>query len=251
MNLVEIPADIAQVCHRLSQVTYENLTKIIRYDQGGSADRAQQMDDSFHNDLDQWMGGGTCFAITWHLYQELQTLGYAPQLLMGHKRKERNVHCALRLEAHGVEWFMDPGYMIFDPIAIPLPLHETFVPLLPNQVRLVRQDDLTGLALWTGSAQQPFKLRFEFPYAGVDVEEFRLHWRQSFSFAMMRYPVLNRLDRELGVQYYFQKENLVIRDAQGSRLQRIAPENQVQSLAEIFRLEPQVIQQALGILRKI
>lgn len=247
--MIQVPSDIQNLCDRLANVTYENLTKIIRYAQGGSADRAQQLDDSFHNDLDHWMGGGTCFAITWHLYQELTQLGYAPQLLMGHKRKERNIHCALRLQASSQEWFFDPGYMIFDPIALPFPAGQTFAPLQPNQVRLERTMDGSGLALWTGSVAQPFKLRFEFPYEGVDVPEFREHWRNSFSFEMMRYPVLNRLDREKGIQYYFQKSNLVVRDAHGSRLEKIDPSRQVEVLSSIFQVDAQVVQEALRILK--
>ena len=89
--------EILDLCERVSHVTYENLTKIIRYSQAKSADAARKLDDSYENDLDAWMGGGTCFSLTWHLYQELLRMGYKPKLLMGDKRIEKNVHCALLL----------------------------------------------------------------------------------------------------------------------------------------------------------
>ncbi|HSQ42435.1 MAG TPA: hypothetical protein VLM37_09170, partial [Fibrobacteraceae bacterium] len=85
-----IPEDILGLCAQFSEVTYENLGKILRFAKSGSADAAQRLDDCFQNDLDQWMGGGTCFSLTWHLRQRLQILGYTSRLLMGHKRKERN-----------------------------------------------------------------------------------------------------------------------------------------------------------------
>lgn len=270
---------ILDLCNRLSNVTYENLTKIIRLESTGSATAARNLDDSDQNDIDTWMGGGTCFSMTWHLYQSLRDMGLNPRLVMGHKRKERNIHCALilpdetaessSLVSHSTphishllpkEFLFDPGYLIFDPLPIPLPkpfgAGEALFPLVPNSVRLVRPD-MDSMELWTGGAlrtdgsiSSPMKLRFEYPVAGVSVEEFKQHWSESFYREMMTYPVLNRLDRERGVQYYYQKGNLVTRDANGSRMERIAEPERVEKLSEIFRLSPELVSRALGILSK-
>ena len=248
---------ILDLCNRLSHVTYENLTKIIRLDATGSATGARNLDDSDRNEIDSWMGGGTCFSMTWHLYQELSSMGFRPRLVMGHKRKERNIHCALILPDHtgfaSNEFLFDPGYLIFDPLPIPLPqplgTGEAFFPLVPNCVKLVRPS-IEGMELWTGGAGGPMKLRFEYPVAGVSVEEFKQHWSESFYREMMTYPVLNRLDRERGIQYYYQKGNLVIRDKDGSRMERIEESARVGKLSEIFNLKPELIEQALGILKK-
>ena len=70
-------AHILSICEQLSTTTYENLTKIIRFSKAQSADQARNFDDSFQNDLDFWMGGGTCFSMTWHLYQQLQKLSFS------------------------------------------------------------------------------------------------------------------------------------------------------------------------------
>ena len=270
---------ILDLCNRLSHVTYENLTKIIRLESTGSATAARNLDDSDQNDVDTWMGGGTCFSMTWHLYQSLRDMGLNPRLVMGHKRKERNIHCALILPdetaepssliSHSIshishfsskEFLFDPGYLIFDPLPIPLPkpfgAGEALFPLVPNSVRLVRPD-MDSMELWTGGAirgdgsiSSPMKLRFEYPVAGVSVEEFKQHWSESFYREMMTYPVLNRLDRERGVQYYYQKGNLVTRDANGSRMERIAEPERVGKLSEIFGLSPELVSKALGILSK-
>jgi len=269
---------INELCDKLSKVTYENLTKIIRLDQTGSSTAAQKLDDSFQNDVDAWMGGGTCFSMTWHLYQALTDMGLHPRLVMGHKRKERNIHCALILPdetpdattalsnviasaakqskqslSSVQEYLFDPGYLIFEPLPIPLPppfgTGSAFFPLVPNCVRLDRPDN-ESMSLWTGGAGAPMKLRFDYPVAGVSVEEFKQHWNESFYREMMTYPVLNRLDREKGVQYYYQKGNLVTRDAHGSRMEKIEVPNRVETLSKIFGLKPELIDQALGILDK-
>jgi hypothetical protein len=67
---------------------------------------------------------------------------------------------------------------------------------------------------------------------------------------MMTYPVLNRLDRERGVQYYYQKGNLVTRDAKGSRIEKIEESARVETLSRIFGLKPDLIDRALHILHK-
>ena len=299
---------VVDLCNQISNITYENLTKIIRLEQTGSATGARKLDDSDQNDIDSWMGGGTCFSMTWHLYQTLTDMGFKPRLVMGHKRKERNIHCALilpdpdsnvTLEAQSADrahngsyrslhslqddksnlfsrsvspasgtgaplsslvsrlssnsYLLDPGYLIFDPLQMPLPqpfdTGEAFFPLSPNCVRLVRPT-LESMELWTGGAGAPMKLRFEYPVEGVSVEEFKHHWNESFYREMMTYPVLNRLDREKGIQYYYQKGNLVVRSSTGSQMKRIEPADRVQTLSDIFKLSPSIIEQALQILEK-
>ncbi len=255
---------VVDLCNQISNITYENLTKIIRLEQTGSATGARKLDDIDQNDIDSWMGGGTCFSMTWHLYQALTDMGFKPRLVMGHKRKERNIHCALILPDHDAslitnhqplttEYLLDPGYLIFDPLPMPLPqpfgTGEAFFPLSPNCVRLVRPT-LESMELWTGGAGAPMKLRFEYPVEGVSVEEFKHHWNESFYREMMTYPVLNRLDREKGVQYYYQKGNLVVRNATGSKMTKIAPADRVQTLSDIFKLSPTIIEKALNILEK-
>lgn len=255
---------VVDLCNQISNITYENLTKIIRLEQTGSATGARKLDDSDQNDIDSWMGGGTCFSMTWHLYQTLTDMGFKPRLVMGHKRKERNIHCALILpdpdaslitnhQPLTTEYLLDPGYLIFDPLPMPLPqpfgTGEAFFPLSPNCVRLVRPT-LESMELWTGGAGTPMKLRFEYPVEGVSVEEFKHHWNESFYREMMTYPVLNRLDREKGVQYYYQKGNLVVRNATGSKMTKIDPADRVQTLSDIFKLSPTIIEKALNILEK-
>lgn len=250
---------INEICDRLSKVTYENLTKIIRLEQTGSSSAAQKLDDSFQNDVDAWMGGGTCFSMTWHLYQVFTDMGFNPRLVMGHKRKERNIHCALILPTTDpqtqipCEYLFDPGYLIFEPLPIPLPPPfgpgTAFFPLVPNCVRLDRPSQ-EAMSLWTGGAGAPMKLRFDYPVEGVSVEEFKLHWNESFYREMMTYPVLNRLDRERGIQYYYQKGNLVTRDANGSRMERIEAPARVETLSRIFDLKPELVERALHILEK-
>ncbi len=242
---------IQSICRDLSQITYENLTKIIRYADSGDARSARIADDSFQNDADAWMGGGTCFSMTWHLYQKLAEEGLKPRLMMGHKRKEKNIHCGLRLSLDGKNYFFDPGYLIFDPLEMPESFltakSSAFFPLTPNQVRLDRENGV--LSLFTGMNLHSMKLRFEFPEEGVEERDFHRFWTESFDREMMTYPVLNRLDRENGIQYYYQKGNLMTRDSTGSRMEKIPEEQQIPVLSRLFSLSPDTVERALTVLK--
>lgn len=246
--------NIAEICRKLSSVTYENLTKIVRYEIAGGASAARDLDSCFENDLDAWMGGGTCFSMTWFLDQKLKALGLSTKLLMGHKRKEKNIHCALLFFYEGKRYLCDPGYLIFEPLEIPSwnfeneNKGEAFFPLTPNAVRLCAKRE--RLELWTGLLNQPMKLRFVFDWEGVSEKEFRMYWSESFSREMMTYPVLNKLDSERGVQYYFQKGNLLIRDSTGSRLEKIERAEQAKTISKVFGLSEELAERALSILDK-
>ncbi|NLO23797.1 MAG: hypothetical protein GX116_05645 [Fibrobacter sp.] len=239
---------IIELCEKLSNTTYENLSKIIRLEAAGSGQKAKQLDDSMQNDLEFWMGGGTCFSMTWFLYQSLLDLGLKATLIMGHKKNHRNTHCALILTYQRKEYFLDPGYLIFDPLEIPrLENPNSMFPLRPNSVQLTRTKD--SLFLYTGSFQAPMKLRFEFDLAGVSLLDYNRYWEESFYKEMMEYPVLNRLDKKNGIQYYYQKGNLVTRTGEGSKIQKIEEDQQVRVLSELFHLKPEIVEKALLILK--
>ena len=200
---------LLSLCNSSSLWIYENLTKILKVGEDG---------------------GNTCFGLTMRLYRELVKLGYSPKLLLGHKRHIKNVHCALSIIDNGTELFLDPGYLIFDPL--PIPLKTATFPLQPNWVRLEREGE--NLSLWTGVANESAKFRFYFPLQGCTMQEFNLAWEQSYIGESMKYLVFNKLDKKTNTQYYYQNGKLLIRTPTGAVQQK---ENRIDVLANIFGLE--------------
>jgi hypothetical protein len=209
------------LCDSSSLWIYENLTKILRVDEDG---------------------GNTCFGLTMRLYDELVKLGYAPKLLLGHKKHIKNVHCALTIMDNETELFIDPGYLIFDPLPVPpnIPqLNKTVFPLQPNWVRLERDGE--NLCLWTGIANEPAKFRFYFPLQGVSMHEFNLAWEESYTGESMKYLVLNKLDKKAGTQYYYQNGKLLIRGPEGSTQRKVEDEGKTKLLSEMFGLNEELL----------
>jgi hypothetical protein len=205
---------------------YENLTKILRVGEEG---------------------GNTCFGLTMRLHKKLVKLGYAPKLLLGHKKHIKNAHCALSVVDRGVELFLDPGYLIFDPLPIPPNISQqnkiTFS-LQPNWVRLEREGE--NLCLWTGIANEPAKFRFYFPLNGCSMQEFNTAWEESYIGESMKYLVFNKLDKKTATQYYYQNGNLLIRTPNGSTRQKIESKNGIEILSDIFGLNKNLLSTQLN-----
>ncbi|MDR2581244.1 MAG: hypothetical protein LBC85_09665 [Fibromonadaceae bacterium] len=226
-----LSAPLLSLCNSSSLWIYENLTKILRADEDG---------------------GNTCFGLTMRLYNELVKLGYAPKLLLGHKKFVKNAHCALTIIDKGIELFLDPGYLIFDPLPVPpnIPqLNKSTFPLQPNWVRLERDGE--NLSLWTGVANEPAKFRFYFPLPGVSMQEFNLAWEESYEGESMKYLVLNKLDKKTSSQYYYQNGKLLLRTPSGASRQEIAPAQRPELLHSIFGVSKDLLDNSLRLLHRI
>jgi len=213
-----LSAPLLFLCNSSSIWIYENLTKILRVGEEG---------------------GNTCFGLTMRLHKELVKLGYAPKLLLGHKKYLKNAHCALSIIDNETELFLDPGYLIFDPLPIPpnIPqLNKATFPLQPNWVRLERDGE--NLSLWTGVANEPAKFRFYFPLNGCSMQEFNLAWEESYTGESMKYLVFNKLDKKTNTQYYYQNGKLLTRTPNGSTQQKT--ENK-ELLSDIFGLDKNLL----------
>ena len=205
---------LLKLCHSSSFWIYENLTKILRVDGDG---------------------GNTCFGLTMRLHKELVKLGYAPKLLLGHKKFIKNVHCALTIADNETELFLDPGYLIFDPLPVPPNIrgaNKITFPLQPNWVRLERDGE--NLLLYTGVANEAAKFRFYFPLREVSMQEFNMAWEESYTGESMKYLVLNKLDKNTNTQYYYQNGKLLIRTSSSANRQEIEPARIAQTLHDIF-----------------
>jgi hypothetical protein len=181
------------------------------------------------------------------LHKELVKLGYAPKLLLGHKKYVKNAHCALSIVDSGTELFLDPGYLIFDPLPIPpnIPqLNKTTFPLQPNWVRLERDNE--NLSLWTGVANEAAKFRFYFPLKGCSMQEFNLAWEESYTGESMKYLVFNKLDKKTSTQYYYQNGKLLTRTPSGAVQRKIESEDRVELLAGIFGLDRDLLCKVKG-----
>lgn len=246
------PEAARALLRELAALPYENLSKIVAHHAGKTAGRTPEGVLSFST---SWLEdhartglGGTCFALTHWLKLRLDALGFSTAYLMADKRIEPNIHCGLVFVRDGSPdtWLLDPGYLIFDPIPLPSAGLSVELFLSPNAVRI---EDISAEGvwrLWTGP-RGGLKHRFDFRKQPVNAEEFQRHWEASYSWPMMRYPVLNRVKD--GTQYYLQNNNLLVRTTEAGEMRKLAPEEVRAAAVEIFGLPRGLVEEALGLLR--
>jgi arylamine N-acetyltransferase len=257
------PASVLTLLSDLSALPYENLSKIVARHEGKSSGKTREgilsFSDSWLEDHANTGLGGTCFALTHWLKRRMDALGYATAYLMADKpapawmtskegagRIESNIHCALIFLHEGRSWLLDPGDLIFEPLALPAAGLSVEAFLSPNVVRV---EDVEGAwRLWTGPRgdSKGLKHRFDFRKDPVSAEEFQRHWEASYDWPMMRYPVLNRVKD--GTQYYLQKNNLLIRTADSGEMRKLSDAELRDAAVEIFGLPRGLVDTAFGVL---
>ncbi len=241
----KFPLAILKILRELSEIPYENLSKIVGYAESQQTEKAVDFQNAWLQKAAEQGLGGTCFSLTYHLHERLQAIGFASQFIMGDKITQKNIHCGLLIDWDAKKYLLDPGYLIYDPLLLPENGLVTQQWVAPNAIRL--DDGVDYWRLYTGKPNE-LKHRFDFRKQAVGEAEFIQHWESSYAFEMMNYPVLNKVTN--GVQYYLQKRNLMIRDSEGSKMLRLSEEQWKAAAQKYFGVSEALAQSALGIILK-
>lgn len=243
-NQENFPMAIREELRALSDLPYENLSKIVAFHQSGGLEKSLDLSVGWLESARESGVGGTCFSLTWFLAGRIRALGMECAFLMADKGHARDIHCGLRFDWEGRSYLLDPGYMIFDPLPLPLAGLSCACWVSPNEVRLEHIPDPGVWRLWSGLRGQS-KHRFDFRQKPVNEAEFQAYWENSYAFPMMAYPVLNRVHG--GVQYYLQKRNLLVRTPEGGGMRKLSEAEFRATLGETFGIPEALAREAMEI----
>jgi arylamine N-acetyltransferase len=230
-----------RVAQAFSRLPYENLSKVVRHAETTLVDQVRRTPAEVLHDFEHHGAGGTCFSLTWTLMQLLRGLGFDAQLLLADRRYGIDTHSALLVLLDGMPHLLDPGYLLTNPIpitgnqAIVIPTGFQEVHLLPAPLE-------GRLELYT-LYQQKLTYRLTYKTSPVDTATFLLAWDASFTFDMMNYPVLSRMEGDR--QLYLQKNRLMIRGREGTENHELTTEILPHAMQHYFGVAPSLIQQAL------
>ena len=233
-----------------ARIPYENLTKIIKESLAGSPERARRLPLEVIEDHKALGAGGTCFSLTAALLHIVRALGWRAEPILADRHYGADTHCALLVWLDGRAHLLDPGYLITTPIAIegagsvaatgsvrrPTAFHEVeLVQSAPGRVDLFTR---------TGRSRT---LRLTYKSAPADPSAFLRAWDTSFSWDMMRYPLLTRVRG--GEQIYLQENRLQVRGRDAVSRREVDPEKLAPAIAQEFGIAPSMAERALEILR--
>jgi arylamine N-acetyltransferase len=241
------PADLLRDTARaFSRIPYENLTKILKLDREGSAERARRHPPEVVADHIALGAGGTCFSLTAALLHIVRALGFEAQPILADRKYGPNTHCAMVVTIDRRPHLIDPGFLITE--AIPLDGGEvTRLATAFNEVVLTRRKGGAEIDLHTlQKGNRTYRLSFK--AAPADPGEFLKAWDDSFTWDMMRYPLLTRVagDRQL----YLQGLHRHLRSREGIQRDEIGLDELPARIGEDFGVDPRIAARAIEVLRR-
>jgi hypothetical protein len=201
----ELPADgragsLVELVRRFGQLPYENLSKILAWEGGQRAPHLRLPRQVMQEHMELGTGG-TCFSLTELLRQLARAVGFECYPVMAHMKHGQNIHCALRVEARGRAYLVDPGYLVRRPLPLDLAQRRS-MSLEPCSEEPRSEEPLLvpagrgPVAVPHGVGEGDFDLftiepdgprwRYRFSDVAPGEEAFLEHWRQSFFLPGMR-----------------------------------------------------------------
>jgi len=219
-----------------SNLPYENLTKIIKKFTAASPDERLRGPVEVVSGFVEHHTGGTCFSLTYCLGSILTSAGFRCYPVMA-DMKQPNIHCALVVEMNGQRYFVDPGYLVGEPVELtgnPVRITTTFgvVELRP------RQGERYDLFTLEGDDR---KWRYTVKTVAVSHAVFMRYWQDSFALPMMNNMLLTRLTPE--GHLYIKNHHLRMKGPQGKANENIRSEFESRIEAE-FGISPGITAQA-------
>ncbi len=233
---------LERVARAFAQLPYENLTKIIKYCREGSSDAALREPGEVLDDHVRLGTGGTCFSLTALLLHLLRSFGYEARPVLADRRYGPDTHCAALVDLPGGTHLIDPGYLLFKPV--PIDAREPRHIVTPFN-ELVLSPAAGGKLDLATRRQGAETYRLTYKPAGADAAEFMRAWHESFSWDMMRYPLLTRVTD--ATQRYLQKTHFQERDHAHVARRTIPVDELVSLIAGEFGIARAVAAAALDI----
>jgi arylamine N-acetyltransferase len=224
---------------------YENITKIIKQAESGTPRKARRYPEEVIRNHIDWGAGGTCFSLTCALLHLVRALGWRAEYILADRRYGQNTHCALLIWIDGIPHLLDPGFLIIDPVPLPAEDELEFRTAF-NRIVLARDGNQDRISLSTvGQGAKTYRLTYK--TSPADTGEFLNAWDASFSWDMMRYPLLTRTADSK--QIYLKGSKIQIRDGDSVQRGEILMEELIAKIAAEFRIHPSVVAHGISILR--
>jgi arylamine N-acetyltransferase len=224
-----------------STLPYENLTKVLKRARSGSAEGARRAPLEVVSDHIAHGTGGTCFSLTAAFLHIARALGWRAEPILADRHYGADTHCALLVWVDGAPHLLDPGFLIHRPVPLD-GLAETRISTGFNDVILAPRPGGEKVDLIT--VQDGVRsVRLTFKKEPVDPGRFLRVWDDSFSWEMMRYPLLTRAR---GASHlYLRQSRLQVRRPGSTWRSEVAPADLPGIIQREFGLDAGLTRQAL------
>lgn len=110
---------LRHLARRFAELPYENISKIIKVSGAQRLEDAMRLPVEVVTDHIERNFGGTCFSLTFLFERVLESLGFDCYKVMADMNSGQNVHCLVVVNEGGAKYMVDPGYALYEVIALP------------------------------------------------------------------------------------------------------------------------------------
>jgi arylamine N-acetyltransferase len=236
---------LSDVVAAFARLPYENITKIIRWEEAGTPEKARRSPGEVIQNHFQWGTGGTCFSLTSALMHLVRSLGWNAEYILADRRYGQDTHCALLVRFDGTPHLLDPGFLILDPI----PVSSSVQGIDTGFTRLMLSPDGGDGRISLSTVRNGSKIyRLTYKTSPVEAGEFSKAWDASFDWDMMQYPLLTRT--VASSQIYLRGSRLQITRADAVEKREIGREEMISKISREFCIRPEIIARAISILKQ-
>jgi arylamine N-acetyltransferase len=175
---------LREVSRALEAFPYENLSKLIKKHRLPPGPQRRRLPGEVLEDHIRLGAGGTCFALTHLLRGVLERLGLDAFTVLCDTRHQRANHCAVVVVIDDRPLLVDPGYLLYEPLALEHLQQESPRPgdhaARPGTRLVTNQEDGRSADLFTFDTWR-YQVRLE----PVPIERFLQVWDASFEWTMM------------------------------------------------------------------
>ena len=175
----------------------------------------------------------------------VRDLGWKAEYILADRRYGQNTHCALIVWFENRPHFLDPGFLVDRPIALPSE-EEQEIRTGFNRLILAPEAKPDRFSLYTvREGKKVYRLTYKM--SPVDDGEFYKAWDESFHWDMMRYPLLTRTAGSR--QIYLKDSRIQISSAEATERHNVSREELIGKIAAEFCIHPAVVARAVSILK--
>ena len=238
------PLLLRRLIAAFSRIPYENLSKIIKQTETGSAPRFRLPPEVLQDHIEHRLGG-TCFSLT-HFFQKILTAaGFEAYRVMAHMRAGRNIHCAVVVCLPEGRVLIDPGYGLNRPVPLRTDAPVRFASR-HGGVELRYDADTDEYHLFTYMARER-KWRYCFADRPVPDDEFERHWIDSFSKPSLHQICLYRASPQ--GHLYLRKHHLRLTTFRGQQKENVR-ETLHKTVKDYFGISPVWVDRAREVLEE-
>jgi len=238
-------SSLAQLLDLLSLFPYENFTKIIKKGNVIRIEDALRSPDEVIRDFLNSNTGGTCFSLTATFIALLAQIGIVAYPILADRHYGINTHCALFFEYEKKLKLLDPGFLIYSPVTLPVD-NPLIIKHDFNRLELRPQESGRKVELRTISGSNK-KYRLTYKISPISRENFLQAWKDSFSWEMMTYPIFSRYHEQS--HYYLQKDLLRIKGSNQRKKIKLTAIRNPEDLDRIYGINEKIYYRALNTIK--